>query len=144
MAVRGPAIRVTCAPRIGTGIRRRSGAYTSPGSGAQRPPSPLLLALRPKGAEVAYSLARTIHKYLQRRPILSPGGAFLVRPSRRTASTPPSALLARSSGGPGQPTRLIHRVYRRLGYRAAETLDHVGAHVVTTSRRLKQTEQANV
>ena len=44
-------------------------------------------------------LARTIHEYLLRRPILSPGGAFLVRPPRRTAGTPASALLARSPGG---------------------------------------------
>jgi hypothetical protein len=44
-------------------------------------------------------LARTIHEYLLRHPILSPGGAFLVRPPRRTASTPTSALRARSPGG---------------------------------------------
>ena len=44
-------------------------------------------------------LARTIHEYLLRRPILSPGVAFLVRPPRRTASTPASASLARSPGG---------------------------------------------
>ena len=55
-------------------------------------------------------LARTIHEYLLRRPIrrpeplggvpiLSSGGAFLVRPPRRTASTPTLALLARSPGG---------------------------------------------
>ena len=44
-------------------------------------------------------LARTIYEYLLRRPILSPGGAFLVRPPRRTTSTPRSALLARSPGG---------------------------------------------
>jgi hypothetical protein len=40
-----------------------------------------------------------IHQYLLRRPILSPGGAFLVRPPRRTARTPMSALLARSPSG---------------------------------------------
>ena len=56
------------------------------------------------------TLARSIHEYLLRRPtrrpeplggvpILSPGGAFLVRPPRRTANTPMSALLARSPGG---------------------------------------------
>src|SRR5712664_2745475 len=44
-------------------------------------------------------LAPTIHEYLLCRPILSPGGAFLVRPPRRTASTPTSALLAKSPGG---------------------------------------------
>jgi hypothetical protein len=44
------------------------------------------------------ALTRTIHEYLLRRPIFSPGGAFLVRPPRRTASTPPSASLARSPG----------------------------------------------
>jgi len=43
-------------------------------------------------AETSCVLARTIHEYLLRRPILSPGGAFLVRSSRRTASTPPSAM----------------------------------------------------
>lgn len=45
------------------------------------------------------ALTRTIHEYLLRRPIFSPGGAFLVRSPRRTASTPPSASLARSPGG---------------------------------------------
>jgi len=44
-------------------------------------------------------LAWTIHEYLLRRPTLSPCEAFLVRPPRRTASTPASALLARSPGG---------------------------------------------
>src|SRR5207249_449548 len=45
-------------------------------------------------------LARMIHEYLLRHPILSPGGAFLVRPPRRTAaSTLSSSLLARSPGG---------------------------------------------
>jgi hypothetical protein len=44
-------------------------------------------------------LARTIHEYLLRRPILLPGGAFLVRPPRRTASTPTSASLPRRPGG---------------------------------------------
>jgi hypothetical protein len=43
--------------------------------------------------------ARTIHEYLLRRPILSPGEAFLVRPPRRTASTPASASRASSLGG---------------------------------------------
>jgi hypothetical protein len=56
------------------------------------------LAIRKRALEPSH-LARTIHEYLLRRPILSPGGAFLVRPPRRTASTPPSALLARSPGG---------------------------------------------
>jgi len=45
------------------------------------------------------SQARTIHEYLLHRPILSPAGVFLVWPPRRTARTPPSALLARGSGG---------------------------------------------
>ncbi len=45
------------------------------------------------------ALARTVHEYLLRRPILSPVGAFLVRSPRRTASTPMSALLARNAGG---------------------------------------------
>ena len=45
------------------------------------------------------SLTRTIHEYLLRRPILSSGGAVLVRLPRRTASTPVSASLARSPGG---------------------------------------------
>ena len=44
-------------------------------------------------------LTRTIHECPLRRPILSPGGAFLVRPPRRTASTPASALRARNPGG---------------------------------------------
>jgi len=44
-------------------------------------------------------LARTIHESLLRRPILSPGEAVLVRPSRRTASTPASASRASSLGG---------------------------------------------
>ena len=43
--------------------------------------------------------ARTIHEYLLRRPILSPGEAVLVQPSRRTASTPASASRASSLGG---------------------------------------------
>src|SRR5688572_6345038 len=43
-------------------------------------------------------LARTIHAYLLRRPILSPGRVFLVRPPRRTTSMPTSALLARNPG----------------------------------------------
>src|SRR2546428_3911740 len=51
------------------------------------------------GTKLSSNLARTIHEYLLRRPILSPGGAFLVRPPRRTVSTPTSALLARSPGG---------------------------------------------
>ena len=50
-------------------------------------------------SKFCHFLARTIHEYLLRRPILSPGGAFLVRPPRRTADTPASALLARSPGG---------------------------------------------
>ncbi len=41
-------------------------------------------------------LARTIHEYLLRRPILSPSGAVLVRPPRRTACTPALASRARS------------------------------------------------
>ncbi len=45
------------------------------------------------------ALVRTYHEYLLRRQILSPDGAVLVRPSRRTARTPPSALLARSPNG---------------------------------------------
>src|SRR6266850_1068791 len=45
------------------------------------------------------SFAWTIHEYLLRRPILSPGGAVLVRPPGRTASTSPSTLLASSPGG---------------------------------------------
>ena len=57
-------------------------------------PKPSLRILRCHTA-----LTRTIHEYLFRRPILSPGGAFLVRPPRRTASTPASALLAKSPGG---------------------------------------------
>jgi len=44
-------------------------------------------------------LTRTFHQYLLRRPILSPDEAFLVRPPRRTASTPPLASLARSPRG---------------------------------------------
>src|SRR2546427_9916025 len=45
-------------------------------------------------------LAPTIHECLLRHPILLPGGAFLVRPPRRTTEgTPPSAVLARSPGG---------------------------------------------
>ena len=43
---RGTAMRGTCAPRIGTGIRRRSGAYTSPGSGARRLRSRSILVSR--------------------------------------------------------------------------------------------------
>src|SRR3989442_10129848 len=40
-----------------------------------------------------------MHEYLLRHPILSTGGAFLVRPPRRTAgSTPASSSLARSPG----------------------------------------------
>ena len=38
------------------------------------------------------NLAQTIHGYLLRRPILSSGGTFLVRPPRRTASTPPAGF----------------------------------------------------
>jgi hypothetical protein len=53
-------------------------------------------ASRRKGIITPASLTQTIHEYLLRRPIPSPGGAFLVRPPRRTASTPTSALLARS------------------------------------------------
>src|SRR5207245_9220654 len=51
--------------------------------------------------------ARVIHKCLLRQPILSPGGAFLVRPPRRTGtSTPVSSSLARSLGGlRSQPPR---------------------------------------
>jgi hypothetical protein len=41
-------------------------------------------------------LTRTIHEHLLQRPILSPGGAFLVRSSRRTASTHASPSRARS------------------------------------------------
>src|SRR5439155_12253946 len=45
-------------------------------------------------------LVLIIHDYLLRQPILSPGGAFLVRsPQRTTASTPSSLSLARSPGG---------------------------------------------
>src|SRR2546426_12296984 len=52
-------------------------------------------------------VARTIQEYLLRRPILSAGGAFLVRPPRRTAAgTPVSSSLARSPGGlRSQPPR---------------------------------------
>ncbi len=55
-------------------------------------------------------LARTIHEYLLRRPILSSGEDFLVRPPRRTASTPPAASGARSPGGlrPRTPRDGIH------------------------------------
>ena len=56
------------------------------------------LAIRKRALGPSH-LARTIHQYLLRRPILSPGGAFLVRPPRRTARTPPLALRARSPGG---------------------------------------------
>ena len=67
------------------------------------------LAIRKRALGPSH-LARTIHAYLLRRPtrrleplggvpLLSPGGAFLVRPPRRTARTPTSALLARSPGG---------------------------------------------
>ena len=52
-----------------------------------------------EGVGSRHALARTIHEYLLRRPILSPGGAFLVLPARRTARTPTSALIARSPGG---------------------------------------------
>jgi len=48
---------------------------------------------------VPLALTRTIHEYLLRRPILSPGEAVLVQPSRRTPSTPASASRARSLGG---------------------------------------------
>ena len=51
------------------------------------------------GLPVHLDLAWTIHEYLLRRPILSPGGAVLVRPPRRTARTPPWAFLARSPSG---------------------------------------------
>jgi cell filamentation protein len=44
-------------------------------------------------------LAWIIHEHLLQQPILSPGAAFLVRPPRRTASTPASPSLARSHGG---------------------------------------------
>src|SRR5439155_21828130 len=57
-------------------------------------------------------LTRITHKCLLRRPMLSPGSAFLVRPPRRTAaSTPASPSLARSPGGlRSQPPRYdIHR-----------------------------------
>jgi len=56
------------------------------------------LAIRERALGPSH-LARTIHEYLLRRPILSPGGAFLVRPPRRTARTPTAALRARSPGG---------------------------------------------
>jgi hypothetical protein len=46
-------------------------------------------------------LARTIHEYLLRRPILSPGGAFLVRPPRRTGSTPRQPYLREAPAGFG-------------------------------------------
>jgi len=41
----------------------------------------------------------TIHEYLLHRPTLSSGEAFLVRPPRRTASTPAPASRARSPDG---------------------------------------------
>ncbi len=64
----------------------------------------------PNGAPVPFSipccLARITHERLLQRPILSPGGAFLVRSPRRTASTPASSSLARSPGGlRSQPLR---------------------------------------
>ena len=40
---------------------------------------------------VPLALTRTLHESLLRRPILSPGGAVLARPPRRTPSTPASA-----------------------------------------------------
>src|SRR2546426_7516038 len=50
--------------------------------------------------QIRFISARIIHKYLLRHPILSPGGALLARPPRRTAkSTPPSSSLARTPGG---------------------------------------------
>ena len=74
------------------------------------PPSRRIVYARPIGSILSQcaqgrlvdrpdSLVRTYHEYLLRRPILSPDGAVLVRPSRRTARTPPSALLARSPNG---------------------------------------------
>ncbi|MGZ8384289.1 MAG: hypothetical protein ACXWWE_09800, partial [Nitrospira sp.] len=45
------------------------------------------------------SLARTIHEYLLRRPILSLSWAFLLRPPGQTVGTPASAVHGRSLGG---------------------------------------------
>ena len=55
-------------------------------------------------------LTRTIHEYLLRRPVLSSGEDFLVRPPRRTARTPSAASRARSPGGlrPRTPRDGIH------------------------------------
>ena len=56
-------------------------------------------------------LARIPHAYLLRRPMLSPGAAFLARPPQRTAvGTPASSSLARSHGGlrPQPPRCGIH------------------------------------
>src|SRR5438105_11249840 len=54
-----------------------------------------------------FPLARMLREYLLRRPILSPGAAFLVRSPQRTAEgTPASPSLARSPGGlRSQPPR---------------------------------------
>ncbi len=51
------------------------------------------------GTKLSSNLARTIHEYLLRCPILLPGGAFLVRHPRWTAGTPTLASLVRSPGG---------------------------------------------
>ena len=40
--------------------------------------------------------------------------------------------------------QLIYVAYRQYGYRLAEIADHLGVHVATVSRRLRQAEQANV
>jgi hypothetical protein len=75
---------------------------TSPTKYASR--TTLHVSLRPcenpsPSCRLLDALTRTIHEYLLLRPIFSPGGAFLLRPPRRTASTPPSASLARNPGG---------------------------------------------
>jgi hypothetical protein len=63
-------------------------------------------------------LARTIHQCLLRRPILSPGGAVLVRTPRRTAGTPASASRVSSPGGlPSRtPRDGIHEESGLAGY----------------------------
>jgi hypothetical protein len=77
------------------GLSRRSPFSRVFGADVNHPRPPRLVEVR----KFCHLLARTIHKYLLRRPILLPGGAFLVRPPQRTASTPTSASLARSPGG---------------------------------------------
>ena len=64
-------------------------------------------------------------------------------PERRIGILQSYMVMGKAS--PYGPFRTVdHRAYRPYGYRLAEIVDHLGVHVATVSRRLKQAELADV